>query len=142
MMEDRLEPVKDVANCYIDDIIIGSPLVDGEDVFLAHDRDLRRVLEVLKKWSLIADMGKCRLFMPEVEFCGHILGSGRRRPAPGKLMAIEKWDPPVTVSSLRSFLWFVNYYAVNVHKFAESAATLQEKLKLPKELGKKGRRSE
>ena len=33
LMEDLLEPVKDVANCYIDDIIIGTPLVEGEDVF-------------------------------------------------------------------------------------------------------------
>ena len=66
------------------------------------------------------------------------MGGGKRRPAPGKLMAVEKWEPPNTVSSLRSSLGFVNYYAVYVHKFAESVALLQENLKLPRELGKKG----
>ena len=53
-------------------------------------------------------------------------------------MAIEKWEAPTTVSGLRSFLVFVNYYAVYVHKFADTVAMLQEKLKLPRELGKKG----
>ena len=33
MMEDLLETFKDVANFYIDNIIRGTPLVEGEDVF-------------------------------------------------------------------------------------------------------------
>ena len=88
MVDDRLEPVKDIADAYIDDIIVGTRVEDGEDLIAAHDRDLRRVLEVLKKEQLIADISKCHFFVPEVNFCGHILRDGKRRPAPGRLSAI------------------------------------------------------
>ncbi len=45
LTEDRLQSVKDVADPYIDDIIIGSWVPPGEDLFEAHDRDIRRVLK-------------------------------------------------------------------------------------------------
>ena len=72
------------------------------------DRDARRVMEVLRKHRLVANKKKCRYFVREVEFCGHILGGGKRRPAPGKLMALEKWEEPKTVTALRGFLGFTN----------------------------------
>ena len=96
------------------------------------------MMEVLKKNQLVVDINKCRLFVPEVEFCGHILGGGTRRPAPGKLLAIERWEPPTTVTQLRSFLGFTNYYAHYVKDYGKLVATLQEKLKVPREVGKKG----
>ena len=76
--------------------------------------------------------------MKEVEFCGHILGNGTRRPAPGKLRAIEKWEVPQTISELRAFLGFTNYYSSYIHMYGDIVATLQEKLKVPREIGKKG----
>ena len=39
---------------------------------------------------LVADLRECVFFVPEVEFCGYLLGKGVRKPAPGKLMAIDK----------------------------------------------------
>ena len=75
-MDDRLEPVSDIANAYIDDIIIGTRVNPGENLLKAHDRDIRRVLQLLKKENLIADISKCKFFVPEVEFCSHILGKG------------------------------------------------------------------
>ena len=140
MMDDVLEPVRDVADCYIDDIIVGTRVDDGKDLFVQQDKDLRRVLEVLKARHLVADITKCRLFVPEVEFCGHILGRGVRRPAPGKLLAIEKWEVPKTITELRSFLGFANYYSSYIKEFAKVTAILQEKLKVPKDVGKKGSR--
>jgi hypothetical protein len=88
IMDDVLSPVADIADCYIDDIIVGSKVEEGEDLYAQHDKDLRRVFEVLRENKLVVDISKCRLFVPEVEFCGHILGGGVRRPAPGKLLAI------------------------------------------------------
>jgi hypothetical protein len=73
LMEDRLHPVRDVCDPYIDDIIVGTWVDPGEDLFTAHDRDVRRVLELLKNDGFVADIGKCQFFVPEVEFCGHIL---------------------------------------------------------------------
>ena len=103
MMEDRLAPVRDIADPYIDDILVGTKVEPGEDLLAAHDRDLRRVFEVLKKEKLIADIKKVDLFVSEVTFCGHVLGGGTRRPAPGKLKAIEKWQAPRTITELRDF---------------------------------------
>ena len=138
MMESVLESVKDVADCYIDDIIVGTRL-EGEGELLAqHEKDLKRVIEVLKEQKLIVDISKCRLFVPEVEFCGHILGGGTRRPAPGKLLAIEKWETPTTITQLRSFLGFTNYYSSYVKEYAKLVAKLQDKLKVPRDVGKEG----
>ena len=138
MIDDRLEPVRDVADAYIDDIIVGTRVELGEDLFAAHDKDLRRVLQLLKDEQLVADIGKCKFFVPEVEFCGHILRNGTRRPAPGKLSAIEKWEVPKVITELRAFLGFTNYYSSYVKGYADVVACLQDKLKVPKEEGKKG----
>ena len=106
-----------------------------------HNTDIRRVMDALAKHKLVAYKGKCQFFVKEVEFCGHILGGGRRRPAPGKLMALEKWEEPRTVTALRGFLGFTNYYSTYVEKYAELAAPLMDKLKVNKQEGKKGSRT-
>ena len=81
---------------------------------------------------------KCKFIVPEVEFCGHIMGEGTRRPAPGTLRAIEKWEVPRSVSELRAFLGFTNYYAIYIQDYANLVARLQDKLKVPRDIGKKG----
>jgi hypothetical protein len=138
MIDDRIQPVNDVADAYIDDILVGTCVEEGEDLFEAHDRDLRRVLSLLEKEQLIVDVSKCKLFVPEVEVCGHVLGRGVRKPAPGKLMAIEKWEVPKTISELRAFLGFTNYYSTYIHEYAKIVACLQDKLKVSRADGKKG----
>jgi len=91
VLEYCLLDVSDVASQYVDDILIGTELLDTwEATIEAHDKALRRVLECLKKHKMVADARKCKFFVEEVEFCGHILGKGKRRPAPGKLMPLEK----------------------------------------------------
>ena len=99
---------------------------------------MSRVLRLLEAEKFAADIRKCKFFIDEVEFCGQILGHGTRRPAPGKLLAIEKWELPQTITALRAFLGFTNYYHTYVHMYAELAAPLQEKLKVPRSEGKKG----
>ena len=138
MMDDRFQSVKDFANPYIDDILVGTRKIEGEDLRVTHERDLRRVLELLKNEKLVADPKKCKFFVKEVEFCGHILGDGTRRPAPGKLMAIEKWEVPKTIHELRAFLGFTNYYSIYIKEYAKVVARLQDKLKVSREEGKKG----
>ena len=140
MMEDRLAPVRDIADPYIDDILVGTRVGPGEDLLVAHDRDLRRVFEVLEKDVLIADIKKVELFVKEVIFCGHRLGGGTRKPAPGKLRAIEKWQAPQTITELRAFLGFTNYYSTYIKDYARIVARLQDKLKVPRSEGKKGSR--
>ena len=136
-----MHEVCDIANPYVDDIIIGTTWAGSEELTLAqHNLDVRRVMAALEKHRLVADKKKCQFFVKEVEFCGHILGNGMRRPAPGKLMALEKWEEPKTVTALRGFLGFTNYYSTYVEKYAELAAPLMEKVKVNKQEGKKGSR--
>ena len=73
-----------------------------------------------------------------MEFCGHILSGGVRRPAPGKLRAIEKWELPQNITEMRAFLGFTKYYSSYVEGYAKMVAPLQEKLKVPRAEGKKG----
>ena len=139
VIEYCLEDVRDVADPYVDDIIVGTAWKGSwEATVEAHDQDLRRVLDKLAQHEMVVDEKECKFFVKEVEFCGHILGNGQRRPAPGKLMALEKWEEPRTVTALRGFLGFTNYYSTYVPGYAELAAVLMEKLKVNKKDGKKG----
>ena len=80
----------DNADPYVDDIIIGSTGDTEEELMENQERDLRALLQVLKKEELVVDPKKANLFLREFEVCGHILSEGRRSPAPGKLLSIQK----------------------------------------------------
>ena len=88
------------ADPYIDDVIIGSTGATVEETIENHFQDLKKVLETLEKADIVVSTKKMQLFMKEVEFCGHILSEGKRRPAPGKLMAVQKWELPRVVTKL------------------------------------------
>ena len=63
---------------------------------------------------------------------------GGPQARPGKLRAIEKWEFPRTVTALRAFLGFTNYYSCYIKDYANIVARLMEKLKVPRDVGKKG----
>ena len=109
-----------------------------EEILENHKRDLEKVLERLEKHDIVVSTKKMKLFMKEVEFCGHILSEGKRRPAPGKLMALQKWELPMVVTQLRGFLGLANYFSDYVPKYASMAGPLFAKLQLNKFDGKKG----
>ncbi len=133
-----LQDVRDVAAAYVDDVLIGTEFQGTwEKTVEQHQMDVARVLTNFKKFKLVVD-NKLKLFVRSLEFCGHILGGGQRKPAPGKLMAIEKWEAPKTVTQLRGFLGFTNYYASYVPGYASVVAPLQDLLKVNKIEGKKG----
>ena len=97
-----------------------------------HETDIRRTLTALRDQKLVADTDKCKFFVPVVEFCGHLLGGGERRPAPGKLAALELWEEPRTLTALRGFLGFTNYYSSYVEGYGALVADLQDLLKVSK----------
>ena len=49
------------------------------------------VLDRLRKEELVASVSKIDFFGRSVEFCGHVLENGTRRPAPGKMLALDCW---------------------------------------------------
>ena len=87
-----------------------------------HMRDLRAVLGWFRELRLVCDMSKAQMFRDEVEFCGQVIGHGKRRPAARKLTCLEKWERPSIVTGLKSFLGFCNWYHEYIVIFAEVAA--------------------
>ena len=96
MMEGLLQPVRDCADPFVDDIIIGSGTEDmtNDELIKAHEKDLRRVLGVFDEHSMVWKPTKTSLFVREVEFAGHVVGQGQRRPMPGKLAALRHLENP------------------------------------------------
>ena len=136
-----LQDVMDVADPYFDDIIIGTERLPGmtdAQLVAQHEVDVRRVLDKLAEHLLVADFKKSVLFSTAVEFCGHVLEDGQRRPCAGKLMSVQKFELPRTITALRGFLGLTNYYSEYIMGYAELAATLMEKMNVPGAEGKKG----
>ena len=113
MMEDLLGPVRDYADPYVDDIIIGSGTehISEDELIKTHVNALRRVLDVLDRHQMVCKPTKASLFVKEVEFAGQVVGHGQHRPMPGKLAALNHWERPTTISELLSFMGFCNYYS-------------------------------
>ena len=65
-----------------------------------HDRDVRALLDRLRREELVAPVNKTDFFVHSVEFCGHVLENGTCRPAPGKILALERWEKPDNVQEL------------------------------------------
>ena len=127
----------DFADPYVDDIIVGSTGADWDEVLVNHERDLREVLDRCEKEKLVINGSKAHMFCTSVEFCGHVLTQGTRSPAPKKLLSIQKWDLPRTVTALRGFLGLTNHYSSYVQNYSGLAAPLTAKLQLSREDGKR-----
>ncbi len=121
----------------MDNVIIGSDGATHEERVANHARALKATLDRLREHQLRVDPAKMRLFMEEIEFCGHVMRDGRRWPSPGKLQAIQKWSVPQTVSALHVFVGLTNYYSAYVPHYAQAAAPLTKKLKVKRKDGKK-----
>ena len=118
----------DCADVYIDDIIIGSSGDTEEELFANHDRDVRAVLDRLRRKELVASVSKNDFFVRSVEFCGHVLENGTRRPASGEMLALERWEYPDNVRELRGFLGLANSYSGYAQNYASIATPLIEML--------------
>ena len=139
-MEDLLGPVPDCADPFVDDIIIRSGTEDmtEDELIEAHEKGLRRVLSELDKHNMVCKPTKASVVVREVEFAGHVVGHGQRRPMPGKLASLHHWEKPQTISELRSFIGFCNYYSGYVRMYAELSGPLHKMLQVGKFDGPKG----
>ena len=140
MMDDLFGPVRDCTDPFVDDIIIGSGTEDmSEDEMInAHDKELRRVLDVVDRHQMVCKPTKASLFVKEVEFAKHVVGHGQCRPMPGKLAALNHWERPTTIGEVRSFMGFCNYYSGYVRMYAELWGPLHKMLQVGKFDGRKG----
>ena len=140
MLEKLLEPVRDCADPLVDDVIIasGDPSMSYDELLEAHERDFTRVLDLLGRHKLTGSSDKVTIAVSEVAFAGQVVGNGQRKPIPGKVAAIEHWEKPKTVSELRAYLGFCNYYWGYIKMYAEYAAPMTTMLKDNREETRKG----
>ncbi|GJY74115.1 hypothetical protein Tco_0478546 [Tanacetum coccineum] len=75
-----------------------------------HEEDLKLILELLKKEELYAKFSKCELWVPKVQFLGHVIDSQGIHVDPTKIESIKDWASPKTPTEIRHFLGLVGYY--------------------------------
>ena len=89
---------------YLDDIIVFS---DSPSERL---RRLRGVFAKLDKVGLKLKPNKCEFFKTKITYLGHIVSSKGIETDPKKVKAVKNWTVPKTVTDVRIFLGFANYY--------------------------------
>ncbi|KAM2418624.1 hypothetical protein ACFX1W_025288 [Malus domestica] len=108
---------------YIDDIVVYSKTLEE------HVKHLRIVFKTLREHELYVKKEKCSFATKEVEFLGHKIKEGKLMMEKGKIKAIQEWEPPTKVPTLRSFLGLTNYYRRFIKGYSAIAAPLTDLLK-------------
>lgn len=90
--------------CYLDDVLIA-----GKD-FDDCKRKLFLVLERLNNANIKVNLDKCKFFVSQLDYLGHILSDKGLSPCPDKIATIQKARVPQNVTELKSFLGLINYY--------------------------------
>jgi len=89
---------------YLDNIIIYS---DSEE---EHEKHIKWVLKKLHNKNIPIAIEKCKFHTKKTDFVGFIIKPGQISMDPKKIKAIVNWQDPESVTGLRSFLGFCNYY--------------------------------
>ena len=77
MLEKLLEPVRDCADPFVDDVISasGEPSMSYDELLEAYERDVTRVLDLLVQHKLTGSRDKGTVAVSEVVFAGHVVGN-------------------------------------------------------------------
>jgi hypothetical protein len=100
---------------FIDNILIYSK-TEAE-----HEEHLRLVLDKLKTNQLYAKFGKCKFWLTQVAFLGHVISARGVSVDPGKVRYVLNWMPPKNVSKIHSFLGLAGYYRKFIQYFSKIA---------------------
>ena len=73
---------------FIDDILVFSK-TEAE-----HEKHLRLVLQKLREHQLYAKLSKCKFWLKEVSFLGHVISNGGVAVDPKKVSDVSSWNPP------------------------------------------------
>lgn len=100
---------------FIDDILVYSKS-ESE-----HEQHIRIVLQTLREKQLYGKLSKCKFWLSEEVFLGHMVSADEIRVDPKKIEAIVRWKTPKNVSEVRSFLGLARYYRRFVNEFSKIA---------------------
>ncbi|GJS47582.1 putative nucleotidyltransferase, ribonuclease H [Tanacetum coccineum] len=103
---------------FIDDILIYSKSKEE------HKVHLKLILELLEKEKLFGKFSKCKFWLQEVHFLGHVVNSEGIHVDPSKIEAVKNWKPPKSPIEIRSFLGLTGYYMRFIANFSKIAKPL------------------
>uniref|UniRef100_H3GV16 Reverse transcriptase domain-containing protein n=1 Tax=Phytophthora ramorum TaxID=164328 RepID=H3GV16_PHYRM len=124
-----LRSVRDFAPSYFDDVFIHSRAVNGRSDVEMHTEHLRKLLELMRKHKLYANLKKCIFGATEIPVLGCLVGKNGVRPDPGKVRVINEWPTPSNVKELRQFLGLATYLCKYVSNYAGKIRPLSQLLK-------------
>nr|GFA06944.1 putative reverse transcriptase domain-containing protein [Tanacetum cinerariifolium] len=69
-----------------------------------YEKHLKAILELLKKKELYAKFSKCEIWIPKVQFLGHVIDSQGIHVDPAKIESVKDWASPKSPTEIRQFL--------------------------------------
>jgi hypothetical protein len=93
-----------------------------------HAQHLRVVLGRLWENQLFAKLSKCKFWLTEVAFLGHVLSEKGVSVDPSKVEEVLKWKQPTCVFDIRSFLGLAGYYRRFIMDFSKTAQPMTKLL--------------
>ena len=83
-------------------------------------------LRKLAQAGLKLKPSKCEFFKSKLKYLGHVVSPSGIATDPVKIESILKWPQPKTVTDVRSFTGFTNYYCKFIKGYAKIAHPLHE----------------
>ena len=122
---DKVIPAKLKMNVftYLDDLLIIAPDFD------THLEALREVAKCLQAANLTIGLKKSNFCFQELRYLGYIVGGGRLRTDPEKIVAIQNLKMPTSVKEVRSFLGTAGWYRRFIKNYAMISAPISDCLK-------------
>jgi hypothetical protein len=112
----------DFCSAYVDDILI---YTDGS--LDKHREHVRKVLRRLHEAGLQLDIDKSEFEVTTTKYLGFVITAGEGISMdPAKVAAIVGWQAPTSVSGVRSFLGFANFYRTFIKNYSDTAMPLTQ----------------
>ncbi|KAG2953246.1 hypothetical protein PC117_g2185 [Phytophthora cactorum] len=124
-----LRSVRDFAPSYFNDVFVHSRAVNGKTDVEVHKEHLRKLLGLMRKHKIHANLKKCIFGASEIPILGCLVGKNGVRPDPEKVRVISEWPTLSNVKEPRQSLGLTTYLCKYVENYAGKIRPLSQLLK-------------